>query len=152
MNGLWDAVQNAIVGFSFCWIVWVIFSSVRRYLIAKAKAGLQERILQRIDSSDSLVTLANSDSGRRFLESLAVEEMQPNAPYSRILFGIQAGVVLLFFGIAMLFLHRHVYDAQSGFIITGTGAVGIGVGFLIASATSIFVSRRLGLLDHERRG
>jgi len=152
MNGLWDNVQNAIVGFSFCWIVWVIFSSVRRYLIAKAKAALQERVLQRIDSSESLVTLANSESGRRFLESLAVEETQPNAPYSRILFGIQAGVVLLFFGISMLFVHHHTYDPQAGFMITGTGAIGIGLGFLIASAASIFVSRRLGLLDHERRG
>lgn len=152
MNGLWDNVQNAIVGFSFCWIFWVIFSSVRRYFIAKTKAGLQERILQRIDSSEALVTLANSDSGRRFLESLTVEETQPNAPYSRILFGIQAGVVLLFFGIAMLILHHHTYDPQAGFMITGTGAIGIGLGFLIASAASIFVSRRLGLLDHDRRG
>ena len=152
MNGLWDNVQNAIVGFSFCWIIWVIFSSVRRYFIAKTKAGLQERVLQRIDSSESLVTLANSESGRRFLESLTVEEAQPNAPYTRILFGIQAGVVLLFFGIAMLFVHHHTWDPQAGFMITGTGAIGIGLGFLIASAASIFVSRRLGLLDHERRG
>lgn len=152
MSGLWENVQNAIVAFTFCWIFWVIFSTVRRYFIARAKAALQERVLQRIDSSESLVTLANSDSGRRFLESLVVEESQPNAPYSRILFGIQAGVVLLFFGIAMLILHRHTYDPQAGFIITGTGAVGIGLGFLVASATSIFVSQRLGLLDHERRG
>lgn len=152
MSGLWDNVQNAIVGFTFCWIFWVIFSSVRRYFIAKAKAGLQERLLQRIDSSEALVTLANSDSGRRFLESLAVEEPQPSAPFSRILFGLQAGIVLLCFGIAMLILHRHTWDPDAGFIITGTGAIGIGLGFLIASAASVFVSRRLGLLDRERHG
>lgn len=148
----WDNVQNAIVAFAFCWIFWVIFSSVRRYFVAKTKAAVQERMLQRIDSSEAMVTLANSDSGRKFLESLTVEETRPGSPHNRILFGIQAGVVLLCFGIAMLILHHNVNDSQSGFIITGTGAIGIGLGFLIASAASIFVSRRLGLLGDDRRG
>lgn len=149
---MWDNVQNAIVAFTFCWIVWVIFNSVRRYFMAKTKAGLQEKILQRIDSSESLVTLAGSESGRKFLESLAIEESQPDAPFGRILFAIQAGVVLFFFGVAMLFVHHHIYDPQNGFMITGTGAIGIGFGFLVAAAASIFVSRQLGLLDRDRRG
>jgi len=152
MSGLWDNVQNAIVAFTFCWIVWVIFTSVRRYFIAKAKAGLQEKILQRIDTSEALVTLAASDSGRRFLESMTVEEMPPSSPLNRILFGVQAGCVLIFFGASMLFVHHHTYDPEAGFMITGTGAIGLGLGFLVAAAASIFVSRRLGLVDREHRG
>jgi len=152
MSGLWDNVQNAIVAFTFCWIVWVIFTSVRRYFIAKAKAGLQEKILQRIDTSEALVTLAASDSGRRFLESMTVEETPPSSPLNRILFGVQAGCVLIFFGASMLFVHHHTYDPGAGFMITGTGAIGLGLGFLVAAAASIFVSRRLGLVDREHRG
>ena len=152
MSGLWDNVQNAIVAFTFCWIVWVIFTSMRRYFIAKAKAGLQEKILQRIDTSEALVTLAASDSGRRFLESMTVEEMPPSSPLNRILFGVQAGCVLIFFGASMLFVHHHTYDPEAGFMITGTGAIGLGLGFLVAAAASIFVSRRLGLVDREHRG
>lgn len=152
MSGLWDNVQNAIVAFTFCWIVWVIFTSVRRYFIAKAKAGLQEKILQRIDTSEALVTLAASDSGRRFLESMTVEETPPSSPLNRILFGVQAGCVLIFFGASMLFVHHHTYDPEAGFMITGTGAIGLGLGFLVAAAASIFVSRRLGLVDREHRG
>jgi len=152
MSGLWDNVQNAIVAFTFCWIVWVIFTSMRRYFIAKAKAGLQEKILQRIDTSEALVTLAASDSGRRFLESMTVEETPPSSPLNRILFGVQAGCVLIFFGASMLFVHHHTYDPEAGFMITGTGAIGLGLGFLVAAAASIFVSRRLGLVDREHRG
>ncbi|HEX4006519.1 MAG TPA: hypothetical protein VHX60_10120 [Acidobacteriaceae bacterium] len=152
MNGLWDNVQNAIVAFTFCWFAWVIFTSVRRYLIAKTKGALQEKILQRIDSSEALVTLAASDSGRRFLESMTVEENPPSSPFSRILFGLQAGIVLICFGLSMLFVHHHTNDPEAGFMITGTGAIGLGFGFLFAAAASIYVSRQLGLINREPRG
>jgi hypothetical protein len=151
MDGLWSNVENAIVAFTFCWIVWVIFSSVRRYLIAKAKAGVQETVLARIDSGEALVSLAGSESGRKFLESLVVEEARPEAPFARILFGVQAGIVLLFFGAAMLLLHHHTPDPEEGFMIIGTGAIGIGLGFAVAAAASMFVSRRLGLMDRDGR-
>jgi hypothetical protein len=152
MEGLWSNVENAIVAFTFCFIFWVIFSSVRRYFIARAKAGLQEKILQRIDTSEALVTLAASDSGRRFLESMTVEENPPTSPFHSILFGVQAGCVLIFFGASMLFVHHHTYDPEAGFMITGTGAMGLGFGFLVAAAASVFVSKRLGLIDREPRG
>ncbi len=139
------------IAFTICFIVWVVFSSIRRYLIAKTKAGLQEKILQRIDSSDALASLAANESGRRFLESITVEENKTSSPFGRILFGIQAGLVLLCFGIAILSLHRHVNDPVGGFIIIGTGGIGLGLGFLTASAASIFVSRKLGLISRESR-
>jgi len=65
---------------------------------------------------------------------------------------MQAGLVLLCFGIAILTLHRHIYDPVGGFIIVGTGGIGLGLGFLFASAASIFVSRKLGLIPSESRG
>jgi len=150
--GLWNVLEDAIVGGTIGWIVWVVFTTLRRYLIAKTKARLQEKILERITSSDALATLAANDSGRHFLESITVEESLPPAPSTRILFGIQAGLVLFFFGIAILTLHRHIYDPVGGFIIVGTGGIGLGLGFLFASAASIFVSRKLGLINSESRG
>jgi hypothetical protein len=36
-------------------------------------------------------------------------------------------------------------------MIIGTGGIGLGLGFLTASAASIFVSRKLGLIDRESR-
>ena len=143
---------NAFVAFTFCWIVWVIFTSLRRYLMAKSNAAIQEKVFARIDSTEALLALAASDSGRAFLESLTLEKSEPYSPFGRILFGIQAGIVLIFFGLAMLFLHHHTNDDHAGFIVIGTGAVGLGLGFAIASAASVWFSRRLGLLDRDRRG
>jgi len=144
--------QDVLVAFTICFIVWVVFSSVRRYGIARTKASLQEKVLQRIDSSDALASLAANEPGRRFLESITVEENKVSSPYGRILFGIQAGLVLIFFGIAMLFIHHHIDTyGNPGFIIIGTGAIGLGLGFLTASAASLFVSRKLGLISNEPR-
>jgi hypothetical protein len=149
---MYTVLEDAVIGLTFGWIVWVVFTSLRRYLIAKMKVRLQEKILDRINSSDALSALAANDSGRHFLESITVEESQPPSPFARILFGIQAGIALFFFGAAMLFLHHHVNDNGNGFIIIGTGAIGLGLGFLTASAASIFVSRKLGLISSESRG
>jgi hypothetical protein len=146
-----NAIDSIAIGFTICWIVWVVFTSIRRFLIAKTKASLQEKVLQRIDSSDALASLAANESGRRFLESITVEENKVSSPFGRILFGLQAGLVLFFFGAAMLFLHHHVNDPVGGFTIIGTGGIGLGLGFLTASAASLFVSRKLGLIPNEPR-
>ena len=147
MNG-----QDLLVAFTICFIVFIVFSNVRRFLLAKTKANLQEKVLQRIDSSDALASLAANDSGRRFLESITIEENKVASPYGRILFGIQAGFVLLCFGIAIVILAHHINsNGNPGPIIIGTGAIGLGLGFLTASAASLFVSRKLGLIHPATR-
>ena len=148
-----NAIDSIAIGFTICWIVWVVFTSIRRFLIAKAKANLQEKVLQRIDSSDALASLAANESGRRFLESITIEENKTSSPHGRILFGIQAGLVLFCFGVAMVVLHHYIANAgNAGLIIIGIGAIGRGLGFLSASAASLFVSRKLGLISNEPRG
>ena len=149
-----DVMQDAIVGSTMSGIVWIVFNSVRRFLTAKTQAGVAQKIFERIDSSQAFVDLAASDSGRQFLESLTLERAEPAAPHARILNGIQAGIVLFFFGIAMFLLHHFTatYDFAMGLLIFGTGAIGLGIGFILASAASLWFSRTLGLLDHDRRG
>ncbi|HTV13380.1 MAG TPA: hypothetical protein VME68_01620 [Acidobacteriaceae bacterium] len=153
MNEFWNTMQGVVVGGTFSWIIWVAFTTVRRYLIAKAKAGLQEKVLQRIDSSEALVALASNETGRNFLQSITLEESTPvQSPYGKILFGVQAGAVLFCFGVAMMFVHHHVEDYNAGFMILGLGAIGLGIGFLVAAVASVVVSRQLGLIDREHRG
>lgn len=148
---LWWVLDHAVVAATFCWIVWVVFGSLRGYMVSKSNNALQEKLFQRIDSTEALLALTEKDSGRRFLESISMDRAAPTSPFNRILSGLQVGIVLLFFGIAMLSLHHFTSDREAGFIIFGTCAIGLGVGFLVASAASIFISRRLGLLDLDRR-
>ncbi len=141
-----------IVGFTFCYIVSVIFTTLRRYLNMRAQAAVQKQIFAHIDSTEALLTLAASDSGRLFLESLTLEAPEPTSPHRRILNGIQAGVVLSTFGLALMYLHHLKVSDRAELLIFGTGALGIGVGFLIAAFVSLWLSRSLGLLRHDPRG
>jgi len=125
---------------------------VRRYLNMRAQAAVQKQIFAHIDSTESLLALAASDSGRLFLESLTLEKPEPTSPHRRILNGIQAGVVLSTFGLALMYLHHVKVTNGPELLVFGTGALGIGVGFLIAAAVSLWLSRSLGILGSDSRG
>ncbi len=69
-----------IVAITVCFIVWIIFGTLRRYLTTRSNAAIQEKVFARIDSAQSMLELAANESGRRFLESLTLERVNPPNP------------------------------------------------------------------------
>ena len=138
-----------IVFVTIGWVAWVIFSSIRGYLVAKMQSGVQMRLLDKVDSSQTLLAYAETESGRQFLKSLRVELGEPGMPFRRILSGVQSGIVLICFGAGMLLLHGYGVATDPEFTIFGVLAVALGIGFGIAAGASYMLSRSFGLL---RRG
>ena len=136
--------------FMIGWIVWVLFSSVRRSKIAKFQAEVQSHLLQRLDSSQSLLAYVETEAGKQFVDGLGTERI---TPYERILSSAQAGIIIAVFGVALLLLRSVVGGADQEHAVTifGTLAVALGLGFGIAAAVSYFLSRSFGLLDRSRR-
>lgn len=133
----------------FSWFAWVIFSTFRRYKIAKLQADVQSRLLEKVGSGQDLLAYAQTDAGKQMLESLQVERIVTQVPYGKILGALQAGIVLFCFGSAMLWLRGHVSTPQSsdGFTVLGAVAIALGLGFGFSAAASYFLSRSLGLLN-----
>lgn len=133
----------------FSWFAWVIFSTFRRYKIAKLQADMQSRLLDKIGSGQDLLAYAQTDAGKQLLESLTVERVASPAPYGKILGALQAGIVLFFFGSGMLWLRGHVSNPQSsdGFTVLGTLAIALGLGFALSAVASYYLSRSFGLLN-----
>jgi len=129
------------------WVAWLIFSSIRRYLLAKMQWGVQMRLVERIDSSQTLLAYAESESGRRFLETLRVEQGEPTMPFRRILSGVQSGILLSSFGVGMLLLHGYGVAPEEEFTIVGVLALALGIGSGIAALASYMLSRSFGLLQ-----
>jgi hypothetical protein len=145
-----DAFLTPIaVSFTLCFLTWIILTSIRRVMATRAQSFVQEKLFARIDSPEALAALTSTDSGRLFLESLTLERPEQTSPHRRILNGMQAGVVLTTFGLAMMYLHHVKVTNGPELLVFGTGALGIGVGFLIAAATSLWLSRSLGLLGND---
>jgi RNA polymerase sigma factor (sigma-70 family) len=81
-----DAFIDPItISFTFCFLTWIILTSIRRVMNTKAQAAVQEKLFARIDSAESLAALTSTESGRLFLESLTLEKPEPTSPHRRIL-------------------------------------------------------------------
>jgi hypothetical protein len=91
-------------------------------------------------------------SGRRFLESAPIPIEGPSravaAPLSRILWSLQAGVVLATAAIGVLFVsHRIIEEIAHPLFAAGVFVLALGTGFIVSAGASYILSRRLGLLD-----
>ena len=130
-------------------IFWVVFSTIRRLKMARMQSEVHTKLIEKIGSSQEFLTFIDSESGRRLIASISLEQPR-REPYSRILASVQAGVILLFLGIAFLFLGRHFANAAEGFLVLGGLAVALGAGFLISAGLSYRLSKKFGLFDRER--
>lgn len=136
----------------FGFVTWVIFSSIRRFLMARLQATLQAKLLDRINSAETLLTYVSTDAGREFVESLRLER-EPNqqrSPYRVILIGVQASIVLIVFGGALLLLHANQVLPDAAAVVMGTLPVALGVGLGIAAVATYFLSRSFGLFPDRR--
>ncbi|HTR65024.1 MAG TPA: hypothetical protein VMH85_04575 [Terriglobales bacterium] len=126
------------------WVAWLTFTTIRRYRTSRLQAELHTRMLEKFSSGQELLTYAQTDAGKRFLESLAIEDV---TPYRRIIGSLQAGIVLVLLGIALLFLRNRVFGAEEAFLVFGTLSFALGIGCAISSAAAYYLSRSFGLLD-----
>jgi hypothetical protein len=139
-----DVVILPILFALFAFVVWIIFATIRRYKTAKLQAGVQTKLLEKFGSGQELLAYIQSDAGKQFTESLAMEQ---RTPYGRILAAAQAGVILILLGLALLFLRGRVSGGDEGFLVSGTITLSLGVGFGLSAALSYFLSKSLGLLS-----
>jgi hypothetical protein len=135
------------------WLAWIIFTSIRRFLMARLQATLQAKLLERINSPETLLTYVSTDAGREFVEALRLErEREPRAaPFRSILIGVQASIVLIVFGGALLLLHATRTLPDDVAVVMGTLAVALGLGLGIAAAATYALSRSFGLVDNGPR-
>jgi len=138
-------------GLGFGWIVRTALDHRRWQRVSRVQVETHSKLLDRMTSSDDLRAYMESPAGRQFLESAPIaldgRSTPLGAPVSRILWSMQVGVVALFLGIALQFVSRGVIDdAAQPLRVLGVLVTAIGAGFLISSALSYALSRKLGLL------
>jgi hypothetical protein len=130
-------------------VFWIVFSTIRRLKVARAQAEVHSKLIEKLGSSQELLTFLESESGKQLVASIGIE--QPSRePYGRILTSVQAGVILLFVGIALLILGGQFADVSEGFFILGGLAVALGAGFLISAGLSYRLSRAFGLFERQK--
>ena len=94
-NWLVPIAVFTMIGF----IVWVIFTSVRRYKTAWVQGEVAKTMLMRFDSAQSMLAYVETEGGRKFLSSLAQES---GTAYGSILDCIRWGLIFLIVGGTLL--------------------------------------------------
>jgi hypothetical protein len=145
-------VAAGVAGFFgvFIWLVRSIIDHRRWLRLARVQAEVHTKLLDRLTTNEDLLAYIQSPAGRRFLESAPITlEQEPrmsSAPLGRIIWSLQAGLVLAALGAGFWVVQRNVTpEAAEGFFVIGVLAVALGVGFTASSVISYLLSERLGL-------
>lgn len=141
-----DIVLFPMLFGAMSFVLWTIFSTIRRLRIARLQADLQAKLVEKLGTTQDLLAYVQTDAGRQFLESLSVERTSPS-PYGRIIGAVQAGIILAFFGAALLFLRGRISGAEQGLLVFGTIFVTLGFAFAISAGVSYSLSKSFGLLN-----
>lgn len=135
-------------------VVWLVrlFIGHRRWIRAtRMQSDLNNRLLERMGSNEQLIAYLQSPAAQQLLAApVVVEPATPAmaAPVSRILWAVQAGVVLIAGGIGLLLVYRIMSaEIATPLLLLGVLAIALGVGFAVASLASYLLSQRFGLLE-----
>lgn len=135
------------------WVIRMIVSSRRWNKLSKVQYDVHSKLLERFTTNEDLLTYMQTPAGRRFLESAPIqlpdEPRSMAAPFTRILWSIQAGIVLLVTGIGLLYVSADFQADEPAqfFMVIGVITLALGGGFIISAIAAYGVSRKLGLLD-----
>jgi hypothetical protein len=163
--GVANAVENIFVGlevtigvmFGIGTCAWLIRSAIdhRRWLRAmKIQTEAHTKIVDRLASNEDLLAYMQSAAGQRFLTSSPVAPpsmdqvaLPMGAPFSRILWSVQAGVVLTTAGAGLWLAKNGVIDeAAQAMQVIAILIMALGIGFVLSALASYGLSRQLGLV------
>lgn len=139
------------VTFALVWLVRTVIEYRRWNRASKVHTEVHNKLLDRFTANEDLMSYIQTPAGRRFLEAapLSLETPKPvGAPFGRILWSLQAGIVVAVGALGLLFVSGRVIEeiAQPLFAV-GVIALAVGVGFVASAGASLLLSRRLGLFE-----
>jgi hypothetical protein len=134
------------------WLIKMLVDYRRWYRLSKVQAEVHNKLLDRLTANDELLAYVQSPAGSRFLQSAPIS-LDPGArtvgaPLGRILWSIQAGLVLAAGGFGLQYVSgRVISEAAQPIFAFGVLGVALGVGFIGSAIVSYMLSRRLGLFE-----
>ena len=143
-----------IIAGGFVLIVRALLDYRRTTVLVRVQADAHVKLMEKLASSQELLGYMETEAGKHFLQLVAVgveSSRGPKFPLGRILWSVQVGLVLLLAGAGFLFLRSRLADhaATEGFLVLGTMAATVGMGFILSAAASYGLSKHLGLLESD---
>jgi hypothetical protein len=143
-------VMFACLGFT-TWLIRMVVINRRWRRIFQLQTEVHGKLIDKLGSTQELLTYMETDAGKRFLEAAPIpvdfekDERLP-AVLSRVLTPLSIGIILILLGAGILFLRNSVPDQAEAFLILGTITLMPGIGFIICAGITWLLAARLGLM------
>lgn len=154
MEGLTFFMVFLTVVFTITWLFRFVVGHRRWIRATKVQSEMHSRLLERLSSNDELLAYVQSPAGSQFLQAAPIQAADVTnpttlaAPFGRILWSVQAGLVLASAGVGLLFIKQYVMEEVGQFLLVmGMLGVSLGLGFVLAAVVSYLISNHLGLFD-----
>jgi hypothetical protein len=140
------------------WIIRTVIDHRRWLRVSKVQTEVHSKLLDRFTSNQDLLAYVQTPAGRRFLESAPISidpaSRMTGSPVTRILFSVQAGIVLAAVGLGLYTVSRSLaaQDVAEPLIVVAVLAGALGVGFVLSAFVAYLLSQRLGLLEPTTLG
>jgi hypothetical protein len=143
------AIVISVCAFVFGWAVWAIAVNIRRSRSSKQIAELHSRLLDRFTGSQELIAFLEGESGQRYFEALQLDLKEP---LTRVLQGVQLGVVLILLGVSLVAIRTGQTDetVRNALLLIGIPGMAVGGGFLISALICHRLCQSWGLLGKNR--
>lgn len=122
----------------------------------RMQTEVHTKILDRLQSNEELLAYVQTPAGRNFLEFTPagprLEPRMSSAPFGRILWSVQAGLVLAALGIGLRYARGTVpEEVMPAFTVLGIIVMSLGLGAVLSAIASYVLSSRLGLLPTRKQ-
>ena len=161
-----NAIENVFVGLevllgivtAILTLAWLARAAIdhRRWLRAtRMQTDAHTKIVDRLSSNEDLLAYMQSPNGQRFLGaslgSPSAADTVPQivgAPFNRILWSVQAGIVVAAAGLGLWIAKNGVIEeAAQPMQVVSILAMALGIGFVVSAFASYALSRQLGLVQ-----
>lgn len=157
-----ETVLDTLIPFTvFFAVIGILGWSIRRLQehrqwlrVWRTQSEAHSKLMDRMTTNEDMLAYLNTPAGKRFFESswMPVEPapVRPSVPVSRIIWSVQAGLLLLLGGISLRFVYGDAALQPEDLVtlnIFSVVAIGLGVSFIIGAAASFMISARLGLIE-----
>ena len=138
------------------WVLRLVLENRRWNKSFKIHEEVHTKLIEKFASGQDLTAYMDSEAGRRLLEwtppSIDTGSRGLPVAASRILWSIQAGLVLGLVGVGLLLIRDRVPDGVEPLLVFGTLGLTIGAGFIISAFVSYALSKHLGLMGAGAQG
>jgi hypothetical protein len=134
------------------WLIRTLVDYRRWHRLATVQTNVHTRLLERFTANEDLLAYIQSPAGSKFLESSPITldpgQRSMGAPLGRILWSLQAGLVLAAAGLGLQYAAGGLeVSAAQTLHVLGVLGLALGLGFIGSAVASYLISSRMGLLQ-----